>query len=815
MTDISLKLPIVGFVGFMLCAVVSANITATPGQISRPKPTQAVDPAAVTRSEASHRAVVDKYCLSCHNRRQNTAGLMLDAMDLNQVPAHADVWEKVVRKLRVGLMPPAGMPRPDEASTRNLVSWLESQIDQAAKSAPEPGHPTIRRLNRTEYANAIRDLLAVDVDARAYLPADDSGFGFDNIGDVLTVSPGLVDRYISAARRIAQLAVGAARPQPAVQSYRVSRLLLQDDRISEDLPFGTRGGLLVRHQFPADGEYLIKIVLQRAQSMTSLIRGRSEANVIDVRVDGARLKLFAVGSQERETSVENSDQAEDPPLEVRTAVKAGARMIGVAIAKRPSVAREGLGPIRLPVASSGFQGADTTDDVNVIELAIDSVEIHGPFNGHPAPESPGQRRIFVCRPLRASDEEPCARRILAGLARRAYRRPVTKDDVDLLLDFYRTGRKSGEFDTGIQSALERLLVAPEFLFRAEHEPPGAIPGSVSRVSDVELASRLSFFLWSSIPDDELLSVAERGGLHDRTTLEQQVHRMLRDPRSASLITNFFGQWLLLRNISVVQPDVTVFPGFDDGLREAMRSETELFLSAQLRQDRPVLEMLSANYTYVNERLARHYGIRGIYGSHFRKVTLPDDRRVGLLGQASILTVTSYANRTSPVLRGKWLLETLLGAPPPNPPPDVPPFPEADSKVRSVRERLEQHRRSPTCAGCHASMDPLGFAFENFDAIGAWRETDAGVAVDVSGRLPTGEEFHSPSEFRQALMKHQDNVVETVATKLLTYALGRGVEYFDMPAVREIVRDTGTNGGRWSALVTSIVTSVPFQMRKAS
>ena len=785
--------------------------------------TQAQTLGSVPATSVPDRALLDDYCVACHNQRLQTAGLLLDDADLSQIGAHAELWEKVVRKLRSRTMPPARRPRPDNPTYDAFVTSVEAALDHAAAAAPNPGRPVIHRLNRFEYTNAIRDLLALEFDGQSLLPADDSGYGFDNIADVLSVSPVLLERYMAAARKISRRAVGDPTIRPDVEQYKLSRLLLQEDRMSDALPFGTRGGLAVRHHFPVDGEYVIKVNLQisRCAGDYEDIRGLHEPNDIDLRLDGERVELFHV---DRKVDVEpkrrsysgGSHIEEVGPLQIRLPVKAGTRVVGAAIQKRYT-APEGVGPVRMPVGSSSFaQLCRTGLESGLIEMGIEGLEIAGPFNVAAPDDTLSRRRLFECRPTGPEDEEPCARTILAALARRAYRRAVAPAELETLLSFYRAGRREGHFDRGIQFALERVLVAPAFLFRMEQDEPTAAPGTAHRISDVELASRLSFFLWSSIPDDELLDLAIQGKLSDQTVLDQQVRRMLNDDRSAALVSNFFGQWLGVRSMRTVAPDPGEYPEFDDNLREAFQQETELFLESQVREDRSMLELLTANYTFVNERLARHYGIGKVYGSHFRRVTYPDDRRASLLGHGSILTVTSYANRTSPVLRGKWVLETLIGMPPPEPPPNVPALREKDEigQPTSVRGRLEEHRKNPVCASCHATMDPLGFALENFSAIGRWRTLDANTPVDASGVLPDGTEFDGPAGFRSALLNYREEFLQTAIEKLLTYALGRGTEYYDMPTVRAIRREADRSDHRWSTVILGIVKSTPFQMRRS-
>ena len=770
---------------------------------------------------ADRRALLDRYCVTCHNMRLKTGDLDLASLDVANVGSGAETWEKVVRKVGSGLMPPAGMPRPEKAALDGLVAGLESSLDRAASVAPNPGRPAPHRLNRVEYTNAIRDLLDLQIDGEAMLPADDAGFGFDNIGDVLTMSPGLLERYLIAAQKISRLAVGDPTIPVAIEQYNLPYLTLrQEERMSEDLPFGSRGGTVVRHTFPADGNYIIKVRLQRnAPTLGGALRGLHVQTVIDVRVDGRRVKTFTVGRPAGDAVGNNNAAADmeregDKALDVPIALKAGPHAIAVTFPKA-NWEVESVGPDRLPVNSYGTAAVKAFGDGDFgrVDVGVDHVQIAGPMNAARPVDTPARRRIFACTPAAASQEDRCARTIIARLARRAYRRPATEKDIAVLFDFYKQGRTHGGFDTGIQSALKRLLVDPDFLVRYENDPVKG--GPVFRVTDLELASRLSFFLWSSIPDDELLDAASLGKLKNPATLEKQVRRMLADPRAAAL-HNFFGQWLWIRNVATIRPDRYQYPDFDENLRAAFIRETELFLESQLRQDRPVTELITANYTFVNERLAQHYGIPDIAGTHFRRVTLSGDRRAGLLGQGSVLTATSYANRTSPVVRGKWVLENLLGTPPPVPPPNVPPFPETEGTATlSVREKMEAHRKNPVCAACHAQLDVLGFAFENFSGIGKWREQDGSARVDPSGAFPNGMKFSGPAQFRAGLMQNRDAFIATVAAKLLTYALGRGVEYYDMPAVRAITRNTAAQEYRWSALIMGIVNSRPFQMRRRS
>ncbi len=797
-----------------------------------------------------YRAVLNRYCVTCHNEKLNTAFLQLDKADVENVGAGAAVWEKVVRKLRTAAMPPVGAPRPDKAVYDSFATYLETALDRAAAANPNPGRPAVHRLNRVEYTNAIRDLLAVDIDGESLLPADDSGRGFDNLADLLSVSPVLMERYMTAAAKISGLAIGDSGIRPVGETYRVPERLVQDDRVSDDLPFGSRGGIAIHHDFPLDGEYVLQIRLQR--NSDEYIRGLlGEPHQLDVRLDGARIKLFSVGGERHGATgplhSRNGQVYEDEPdqtvyeyygdeaLQVRFPAKAGTRVVGVSFVKKAVIA-EGIlevAPRSMEIDLNDYKGGDP---------AVDSVTITGPYNAKGAGDTPSRRKIFVCSPGGAqpgirtqtvsltaggasgdNNEEACAKKLLGTLARRAYRRPVTDKDLQALLNLYKAGRdldnNTGSFDAGIEMAMRRILAGPEFLFRVERDPApqsGMAANTAYRIGDVDLASRLSFFLWSSIPDDTLLDLAERGKLQDPKVLEQQVRRMLADERSKSLVTNFAGQWLYLRNMRQVRPDPKEFPDFDEELRRGFQQETELFFESNLRENRSVLDLLNASYTFVNERLAQHYGIPNIYGSNFRRVALTDDNRRGLLGQGSILTVTSRANRTSPVLRGKWVLENLLGTPPPPPPPDVPPLKEKGGGVEemTMRQRMEQHRANAVCAGCHARMDPIGFALDSFDAVGKWRTTDGRKPLDTSATLLDGTKFNGPAELRKVVLSHPEQFVTTVTEKLLTYALGREADYYDEPSVRKIIREAGAGEYRWSSLILGIVKSTPFQMRRS-
>jgi cytochrome c553 len=782
-----------------------------------------LESARATESSAAARALLDKYCVGCHNQRLRTANLQLDTVDMTAVGQHGEVLEKVLRKIRTGAMPPLGRPRPDKGMQTSFVSWLESELDRAASEDPRPGRPTIHRLNRTEYTNAIRDLFAIEIDGRSMLPGDSSdAHGFDNDADVLSVSPSLMERYLVAARKISSLVVG--RPTgPNFEQFRIHKWLMQNERMSDDLPFGSRGGAAIPYYFPVDGEYVFKITLHRTGN--DHIIGLGAPHELEIRLDGTLVNRFTVGGDQwvkmappenyssnlkADDTWEDYSHNMDRELEVRTVVKAGHRTVGASFVDE-WWAPEGVIQRQVGVSRDRNELPDGNPSIAIITIS-------GPFNIKGADDSPTRRRLFVCRPAGAADEEVCARRILSPLARRAYRRPVTEQDMQPLLAFFRDGRAEDGFDAGIEFALERLLTSPSFLFRMESSAAGSAPARTPhRISDLELASRMSFFLWSSIPDDALLDLAAAGKLQEPAIFDQQIRRMLSDRRATALVDNFVSQWLVVRNLRDVVPDSDLFTEFDENLREAFRMETLLFMENQLREDRSILDLITADYTFVNERLARHYGIPNVYGNQFRRVTLPNDHRGGLLGHGSILTVTSYPNRTSPVLRGKWLLENFLGAPPPPPPPDVPPLKENSGtrQLTSVRERLEEHRRSPVCASCHARMDPLGFALENYDAIGAWRETDeAGTSVDASAELPDGTKFTGPQGLRNLLLSNQEQFVTTFVEKLMTYALGREVAYFDAPAIRQVVRASKAEQYRWSSIILNIVKSLPFKMRSS-
>jgi mono/diheme cytochrome c family protein len=800
-----------------------AIAVATAGSLQAAGPQQ-----SPTADAATYRAVLNRYCVTCHNDKLKTAGLLLDKMDVDKVSEGAPVWEKVARKLRTRSMPPAGAPRPDNGTYDSFATYLETALDNAAAAKPNPGRPAVHRLNRTEYANAVRDMLALEIDARSLLPADDAGYGFDNIADALSVSPGLLERYVSAATKVSRLAVGDPGVTPSAETFEISEKLRQADRVSEDLPFGSRGGMAIRYRFPLDGEYSVKIRLRTNNNryIYGLQEGLGEPHQLEVSVDGTRIKTFTIGGERKgkKRTVNNSasdGDEEDPDikkyeltadegLEVRFPALAGTRTVAISFV-RPGEPEGIFRPQAYADPRQSYKGGDPE---------VSSVTLAGPYNAKGLGDTASRRKIFLCRPTGGAEDSLCAKKILSTLVRRAYRRPVTDEDVQPLVSLYQAGQRDGGFEAGIEMALESVLVSPEFLFRIESDPvpPSAIaPGAAYRVTDLDLASRLSFFLWSTIPDDPLLSLAARGKLKDREVLQQQVRRMLADPRSKALVQNFAGQWLLLRNMSQVIPDEELYPDFDDNLRQAFEQETSLFFESMLREDHSVLDLLSANYTFVNERLARHYGIPDIHGSNFRRVTVTEENRKGLLGQGSLLTLTSYATRTSVVLRGKWLLENILGTPPPPPPPNVPSLTErsSDGKILSVRQQMERHRANPACSGCHSRMDPLGFALENFDAIGKWRTTEgaANNPIDSSGALTDGTKFQGPAELRKVLLRQPEQFSTVVTEKLLTYALGRQIDYYDAPAVRKIVREAAPNY-RWSSLIYGIINSTPFQMRRS-
>jgi mono/diheme cytochrome c family protein len=791
-----------GVLGICVSLCMLATATLAVPKVVAPLPQASATPTT------AQRALLNQYCVTCHNQQLKTAGLSLDKADLNDVAGSAEVWEKVVMKLRSGMMPPLGRPKPAADAIHSMVSLLETSLDKAASAKPNPGRASLHRLNRTEYGNAVRDLLDLEVDVKELLPPDDESNGFDNIADVLKVSPSLLEQYLGASRKISALAVGDPAITPLKTIYRVPPDRSQEGHI-EGLPLGTRGGTLIRENFPLDAEYQVDIVLLR--NVLGYMKGLEWPHQIEINVDGERVFLAAVGGDDDNRASDANFAAAadmiDERLRARIPVKAGRHEIGVTFLRKNS--SETAEPLELHSYDHDLQ------NMNGIPL-VDHVDITGPIQGTSSGDTPSRRRIFTCKPASAAEETPCARKILSTLARRAYRGTVAASDLDALMGFYETARKKRGFEAGVQNALHVMLATPKFLFRSEADPANVTSGQIYKVDDFALASRLSFFLWSSIPDEELLALAEQTKLKDPAVLNAQIKRMLADRKSEALTKNFAGQWLFLRNLQSSRPDNKTFPDFDDNLRQAFRKETEMFVDSIVREDRNVIDLLTADFTYVNERLARHYGIPNVYGSHFRRAQLPDVNRRGLLGQGSILTVTSYPNRTSPVLRGKWILENIMGTPPPPPPATVPPFPENEEggKQRAIREILEEHRRNPACATCHAVMDPLGFSLENFDATGEWRKKDKSGPIDPSGVLADGTRVDGPVALRQALLKQPERFVDTMTEKLMIYALGRGLEYYDMPVVRGIVRDAAKQDYKFSALVFNIVKSTPFQMKKA-
>ena len=797
-------------VAVLLSAVGHPLASAKVDQAPAAAPVQAAAATAkpAARPAPDHAALLKQYCITCHNERLKTAGLVLEGVSLTDIPAGAEVWEKVIRKVRAGMMPPVGVPRPDQAALESLVTDLETTLDKAALSAPVLRGPTIHRLNRAEYGNAIRDLFALQVDVSSLLPPDEEAFGFDNNASVLNISTSLMDRYLSAAWKISAQAVASPAITPSLETFRVRGDLSQHDHVP-GLPMGTRGGIVIRHQFPADGEYIISPRLYR--ETVNIIRGLELEHDLEVTLDGERVVLarFGGATDEQANYLQPTlagDEMEKR-FQKRLKVTAGLHEVGVAFIKKSSATTLDL------LQPFERERIDPITPVGIPEL--DRVTVEGPFNAVKSDSSPSRRRLFTCTPTSDRDAATCARTILSTVARRAYRGPVSETETTRLLGFYEKERaRGGSFDQGIESALTFLLVNPRFLYRIEQDPANLAAGASYRVGDVEMASRLSFFLWSSIPDDELLDLAIAGRLREPVVLEQQVRRMLKDERSRALGSNFAGQWLFLRNLRGLQPDADVFPDFDHNLREAMQRETEMLFESVVLEDKSVLRLLDSDYTYVNERLARHYGIPNIYGTQFRKVTITDDARRGLLGHGSILALTSQSNRTSPVLRGKYVLTNILGTPPPEAPANVPPFNETPAKARSMRDRMEEHRRNPTCANCHKLMDPIGLSLENFDGIGRWRTVDNGAAIDASGQLADGSTVTGPAALRQALLRRPDMFARNVTEMLMTYALGQRVEHYDMPFVRAILKESSKTDYRFSSLVLGIIRSPAFQRRRS-
>ncbi len=773
----------------------SSRPVAAQSEASRsPQPESSKSAEAIPR-------FVNLHCVGCHNSDEKAGGLALDGFGSEAIGRHPEVWEKVIRRLVTRQMPPEESPRPKGRAIDSVVAILEASLDQLAVDRPDPGRTdTFRRLNRTEYGNAIRDLLALDIDASVMLPNDESSHGFDNV-TVGDLSPTLLDRSINAAQKISRLAVGTPSRSPGGDTIRIRADLTQEEHV-EGLPIGTRGGAPIPYTFPQDGEY--EIQLRLARDRNEQVEGLREPHEVEVLIDRDRVALLTVMPPKGERDHQTADQH----LKVRVRATAGPHQVGVTFLKKPSSLPE--------TKRQPYQAHFNMHRHPRLSPALYQVSITGPYSAEGPGDSPSRRRIFVTTPKGSDDEEDAARTILSTLIRRAYRRPVTDADLRKPMEFFRSARLEGGFDAGIELALSAILINPNFLFRIEPDPDGVAPGSAYRVSDLQLASRLSFFLWSSIPDDELLDLATRGELSKPEVLEVQVRRMLADPRSSNLVSNFASQWLHLRNLDSITPDLRLFPDFDDNLRQSFRRETELMFEEVLREDASVLDLLKSDHTYLNERLARHYGVPNILGSHFRRVSVEGGTpRGGLLRQGSVLTVTSYATRTSPVIRGKWVLDNILGTPPPPPPANIPALKDNTvSSTLSVRDRLAEHRRNIACAGCHKLMDPVGFALEGYDAVGRWRPTEEGKPVDVSGGLPDGSKFDGVTGLEQGLLKRPELFVDTLAKKLMTFALGRGVEASDAPAVRKIVRDARTSNYRFSSLIVGIATSTPFQMRRA-
>jgi hypothetical protein len=810
---------------FIVSGAVMVSVLLVHGQRAVPQQSSSVPAPSVS----PQRALIDQYCVGCHNQKLKTAGLMLDALDITHVGEHAAVWEKVVRKLRAGMMPPSGSRRPDPATYASLIAWLENELDRSAQVYLPP--PGLHRLNRTEYANAIRDLLDLEIDSAKFLPSDDSTRGFDNIAGALGISSTLVEAYVSAAAKISRLAIGEAEP-PTLVVYRAPEDTSQDYHI-EGLPFGTRGGMLVRHVFPSDGEYTVTVTPIFGDNMSPAGFGSVPCERLDLMLDGERLQLMdwqgggrapAANCGGRRQAAVRSGQAGPEaffggrggtPMRVRFKATAGLHAVGV------TFLQTNLAPILdldQHFARSTVQTGPTPG--YTFFPHVGTVRIEGPYGATPAMNSPSRRRIFVCHPTGVTSEAACARKILASLAMRAFRRPAQTSEVEMLMGFYQSGREAGQFDQGIEMAIARILASPQFVYRIEEEPTNLKAGQAYRLSDQDLASRLSFFLWSRGPDDELMTLARQGRLKDPTVLERQARRLLQDPRAEALAINFAGQWLNLRGLQSVGPLPMLYPDFDDPLRQAMRREVELLFGTIVREDRSVVELLTADYTFVNERLARHYGIPYVYGSQFRRVTLgPEmDVRRGLLGKGAFLTTTSKPERTSPVTRGKWIMTNILGMSPPDPPADVPPLKPrtADAtghaRDQTMRQKMLDHRVRADCIQCHRLMDPIGFALENFDAIATWRSHDEGTAIDASGELFDNTKIDGPVGLRNWLTTgYSSQFVSVVIEKLLTYALGRGIEYQDMPLVRAIARDAARSDNRLSALVLGVIQSKPFQM----
>jgi mono/diheme cytochrome c family protein len=751
-------------------------------------------------------ALTGQYCNGCHSQAAKTGGIVLEKRDFNSVAADADTWERVIRKLRAGEMPPQGLPHPTPAAVDQFAAWLEQELDKAAAAKPNPGRTLVHRLNRTEYGNAIKDVLALDIDPSQLLPPDDSASGFDNIAQMLILSPALIEQYLSASAKVAQLAVGDPSIKPFVATYHPAADLSQNKHIP-GTPLGTLGGISVVHYFPLDAEYEFSPSLSR--SILGQTIGLEDRHAAEVTIDDVRIKLLNFGGDQDNIKALQAATAMaddlDRKLKFRMRMTAGPHRITVSFLRQSEA----------QTAEMWQQFVRTEIDANETKgfPHLEKVTVFGPFKVTGHGDTPARRRIFTCQPTPGKDDLPCAKQILTSLAARAYRRPLTDKDTEKLLTFFQQGRNSGgSFDKGVETAIRRMISGPEFIFRSESDPADVAPNVPYRVSDIELASRLSFFLWSTIPDDQLMDLAKQGRLKDPQVLQAQVRRMLADPKANALVDNFAAQWLQLRNLRGVVPDPDKFPDFDDNLRQAMVTETEMLFGSVMNEDRPVTDLLTADYTFVNERLARHYGIPGIYGDRFRRVSITDPNRRGLLGQASILTLTSVATRTSPVVRGKWVLTNILGTPPPPPIPNVPPLKELGAdKPKSMRERMSEHRANAVCATCHKTMDPIGFSLENFDAVGQWRTNDGGAPIDAADDV-FGAKVDGAEGLRNFLLSRNDVFIETFTEKLMTYGLGRATDAADAPYIRKIMADSTSGNYKFSSLVMGIVMSPPFQMR---
>ena len=786
--------------------VCVAAMTVLVVQSASPQASSTPAPAQVTDA-SGERALLNQYCVTCHNQKLKTADLELDKLDTAHVADNAEKWELVVRKLRSGMMPPSGLPRPTWTTYESMVTWLEGQLDKTASTHLPP--PGLHRLNRTEYANVVHDLLALDIDPTKYLPSDDSTRGFDNIAGALALSPALLEGYTTAAAKISRIAMGDVS-EPVLANYRVASDTSQDYHL-EGLPFGTRGGLVVQHEFPATGDYVFKIFpINKGLMDGNRAFGEITGEKLELLIDGQRVHLY-----DWDKEVASGKPVHGGTADVHFQVKAGLHTVGVTFLATQLAPSQDLDEhfLRSTIETGGLPGFKFFPHVG-------KMEILGPFKPAGASDSPSAKKIFVCHPANASEETACAKKIVDTLARQAFRRPVTPQDTETLMTFYQQGRNEGTFDTGIERALQRILADPEFVFRKEAEPEKMAAGEPYHISDLELASRLSFFLWSSIPDDELIDIAAKNKLHEPAVLEAQVRRMLADSRADRLVINFAGQWLNLRALQTWAPTVSIFPDFDENLRLAMRKETELFVGSVVHEDRSLLDLLNGNYTYLNERLAKHYGIPGVYGSDFRRVELtPEfDVRRGLLGKAAIETLTSYPQRTTPTVRGKAIMMIFLGVSPPDPPPNVPTLKDQGAAIHgglkpTMRQQIEMHRKNAPCSTCHRIMDPIGLSMENFDAVGTWRTTDNGSPIDPSGTLVDGTKLDGVKGTREALLRYSPQFVRVVTEKLFIYALGRGTEYYDMPLIRSIVRESESNNYRFSSLILGIVKSEPFQVNQ--